>query len=90
MQTGGTPPEAFWRPLVTWRRMLRTMIRRPKSVCLNTLKRRFTSLNGSSAEDVTDGFEESTFPSTFISADLTSVCLSSLREEVYLLKWFLH
>ena len=24
------------------------------------------------------------------SADLTSVCLNSPREEVYLLKWFLH
>ena len=24
-QTGGTPPGAFWRPLGTWRRVLRTM-----------------------------------------------------------------
>ena len=43
-------------------------IRRPKSVCLNTLKRRFTSLNGSYTEDVTDGFEESCFPSVFIAS----------------------
>ena len=25
-QTGGPPPRAFWRPLVTWRRMIRTII----------------------------------------------------------------
>ena len=24
-QTGGTPPEAFWRPLGTWRKVLRTI-----------------------------------------------------------------
>ena len=27
-QTGGTPPGAFWRPLETWRRVLRTMLKR--------------------------------------------------------------
>ena len=25
-QTGGTPPEPIWRPLATWRRVLRTML----------------------------------------------------------------
>ena len=41
-------------------------IRRPKSVCLNTPKRRFTSLSGSYTEDATDGLEESCFSSSFI------------------------
>ena len=30
VQTGGPPPEPIWRPLVTWRRMLRTIFRHPQ------------------------------------------------------------
>ncbi len=33
-QTGGPPPEPMWRPLLTWRRVLRTMSADLLSVCL--------------------------------------------------------
>ena len=32
VQTGGTPPGAIWRPLRTWRRVLRTI-----APCLDTM-----------------------------------------------------
>ena len=41
-------------------------------------ERRFTSLNGSYTEDVTDGFEESTFPSTFI-VSFSRMCFKLAR-----------
>ena len=45
-QTGGTPPGAIWRPLRTWRRMLRTIFgyndnSNMKALCASTAKFHF-------------------------------------------------
>ena len=44
--SGGTPPGAFWRPMGTWRRMLRTMFgyhdnQKMQALCASTAKSHF-------------------------------------------------
>ena len=46
VSTGGTPPEAVWRPMLTWRRVLRTMSPRcsqkvPRSILWSSIFRDF-------------------------------------------------